>query len=62
MVIKPSNTDADYQGSLKEVENLMMAAADTEDGEKLDVMVTLIQAYDAGCLPVYSWSCRSHQI
>ena len=62
MVFKPINTDADYQGSLKEVENLMVALADTEHGEKLDVMVTLIQAYDVGCFPVYSWSCRSHQI
>ena len=54
MVFKPINTDADYQGSLKEVENLMVALADTEHGEKLDVMVTLIQAYDVGCFPVYS--------
>ena len=55
MVIKPINTDADYKGSTKEVENLMTAAADTKDGEKPDAMVTLIQAYDVGCFPLYSW-------
>ena len=51
MDIKPIKTDADYQAALKEIESLMMAEPDTEEGEKLDVMVTLIQAYEAKHFP-----------
>lgn len=47
MDIKPIKTDADYHAALKEIERLMMAEADTADGEKLDVMVTLLEAYEA---------------
>lgn len=52
MDIKPIKTDAAYQAALKEIESLMMAEPDTEDGEKLDVMVTLIQAYEAKHFPM----------
>ena len=33
MDIKPIKTDADYQAALKEVETLMMAEADSPQGE-----------------------------
>jgi HTH-type transcriptional regulator/antitoxin HigA len=52
MVIKPIKTDADYRGALKEIESLMMAKADTTDGDKLDVMVTLVEAYEAKHFPM----------
>lgn len=52
MDIKPIKTDADYRAALKEVESLMMAAPDTPKGEKLDVMVTLIEAYEAKHFPM----------
>jgi HTH-type transcriptional regulator/antitoxin HigA len=45
-------SDADYHAALKEVESLMMAAPDTPEGEKLDVMVTLIEAYEAKHFPM----------
>jgi HTH-type transcriptional regulator/antitoxin HigA len=47
MNIKPIKTEADYRAALKEIESLMMAAADSPEGEKLDVMVTLLEAYEA---------------
>ncbi len=47
MDIKPIKTDADYQAALKEIESLMVAAPDTPAGEKQDVMVTLVEAYEA---------------
>ncbi len=47
MNIKPIKTDADYQDALKTVEGLMLAKPDSAKGEKLDVMVTLIEAYEA---------------
>lgn len=46
MEIKPIKTDADYRAALKEIETLMMAAPDTPKGEKLDVLVTLVEAYE----------------
>ena len=46
MNIKPIRTDADYRASLKEIETLMMAESNTSEGEKLDVLVTLIEAYE----------------
>ncbi len=52
MDIKPIKTDADYRAALKEVESLMMAAPDTPEGDKLDVMVTLIEAYEAKHFPM----------
>ena len=52
MNIKPIKTDADYQSALKTVEGLMMAKPDTPKGEKLDVMVTLIEAYEAKHFPL----------
>lgn len=52
MDIKPIKTDADYRVALKEIESLMMAGPDTPEGEKLDVMVTLIEAYEAKHFPM----------
>ena len=52
MDIKPIKTDADYQAALIEIENLMAAELDTPQGEKLDVMVTLIEAYEAKHFPM----------
>lgn len=52
MNIKPIKTDADYRAALKEVETLMMAEPNTLDGEKLDVLVTLIEAYERKHFPL----------
>ena len=52
MDIKPIKTDADYRATLKEIESLMMAGPDTPEGEKLDVMVTLIEAYEVKHFPM----------
>lgn len=52
MNIKPIKTDADYQAALKEIESLMMAEPDSPEGEKLDVLVTLVEAYEAKHFPM----------
>lgn len=52
MDIKPIKTDTDYRVALKEIESLMMAMPDTPEGEKLDVLVTLIEAYEAKHYPI----------
>jgi HTH-type transcriptional regulator/antitoxin HigA len=46
MEIRPIKTKADYRAALKEVEGLMTARPDTPEGERLDVLVTLIEAYE----------------
>jgi len=46
MEIKPIKTEADYHAALSEIEKLMMAEADTSEGERLDVLVTLVEAYE----------------
>jgi len=52
MDIKPIKTDADYRAALKEVETLMMAEPNTPEGEKLDVLVTLIEAFERKQFPL----------
>jgi len=46
MDIKPIRTNADYRSALKEIETLMMAAPNTPEGEKLDILVTLIESWE----------------
>ncbi|MBU0594339.1 MAG: transcriptional regulator [Gammaproteobacteria bacterium] len=52
MDIRPLKTEADYQAALKEIETLMHAAADTPEGDRLDVLVTLVEAYEAKHYPL----------
>ena len=46
MDIRPIRTEADYQEALKEVSRLFHASPDTPEGDKLEVLVTLVQAYE----------------
>ena len=46
MEIKPIRTKADYRAALKEIEALMSARAGTPEGARLDVLVTLVEAYE----------------
>ena len=52
MNIRPIKTDTDYRTALKEIESLMMANADSPEGERLDVLTTLIEAYEAKHYPI----------
>ena len=52
MDIRPIKTDADYRAALNDIENLMMAEPDTVEGEKLDFLVTLVEAYEAKHFPM----------
>ena len=46
MNIKPIKTKADDRAALKEIETLMMARRNTPEGDRLDVLVTLVEAYE----------------
>lgn len=52
MEIKPIRTKADYRATLKEVEALMKAQAGTAEGERLDVLATLVEAYERKHFPM----------
>lgn len=52
MDIKPIKTKADYKAALKTVEGLMSAKANTSDGDRLDVLVTLIEGYERQHFPM----------
>ncbi len=49
MNIRPLHTDADYKAAMKEISALMDADPDlgTPEGDRLDILVTLVQAYEA---------------
>jgi HTH-type transcriptional regulator/antitoxin HigA len=46
MDIKPIKNSEDYRAALREAETLMSAAPGSPEGERLDVIVTLIEAYE----------------
>jgi HTH-type transcriptional regulator/antitoxin HigA len=52
MNIKPIRTKADYRAALKDVDTLMGAKVNTAEGERLDVLVTLIEAYERKHFPL----------
>ncbi len=52
MEIRPIKTEADYEAALNEIEGLMSAEADSPQGDRLDVLVTLVEAYEREHYPV----------
>jgi HTH-type transcriptional regulator/antitoxin HigA len=50
--LKPIRTKADYEKALTEVERLWDAKSGTRDGDRLDVLATLIDAYEAEHYPI----------
>ena len=52
MNMKPIKTQADYRTTLKEIETLMAAKYLTPEGERLDMLVTLVEAYEAKHYPI----------
>lgn len=52
MDIKPIKTDEDYQAALQEIEHLFDADPDTPEGDRLEVLVTLVKAYEDKHYPV----------
>ena len=52
MNVKPIKSEADYRQTLKDIESLMLAEADTPEGDRLDVLVTLVEAYERAHFPM----------
>jgi HTH-type transcriptional regulator/antitoxin HigA len=45
--VKPIRSEADYQAALAEIERLWGAKAGTSEGDRLDIVATLIDAYES---------------
>jgi HTH-type transcriptional regulator/antitoxin HigA len=50
--VKPIRSEADYQAAVAEVERLWGASLGTPDGDRLDVLATLIDAYEVEHYPI----------
>jgi HTH-type transcriptional regulator/antitoxin HigA len=50
--LKPIRTKSDYEKALNEVERLWGAKSGTREGSRLDVLSTLIDAYEAEHYPM----------
>jgi HTH-type transcriptional regulator/antitoxin HigA len=52
MEIAPIRTNRDYRHALKEIEALMLAKRNTPEGDRLDVLVTLVEAWESKHFPI----------
>ena len=52
MEIKPIRTKKDYEAALKEIERLFVAAPGTREGDRLEVLATLVEAYEEKHHPI----------
>src|SRR4051794_6621168 len=50
--VRPIRGEKDYEAALKEVERLWGAETGTPDGDRLDVLATLIESYDDKLYPM----------
>ena len=52
MNVRPIKSEADYDTALQAIDRLMGAAAGLADGDELEVLVTLVEAYEAVHWPI----------
>ena len=52
MDIKPIKTESDYEAALSEIQWLWEAPHGSPEGDKLDVLVTLVDAYEQRHYPI----------
>jgi len=52
MDIKPVRTKSDYRAALEKIEELMTARPGSPEGERLDLLVTLVEAYERKHFPL----------
>ena len=52
MNIKPIKTEENYQQALERIETLWGAEQDTPEGDELDILITLVSAYEDKHYPI----------
>jgi HTH-type transcriptional regulator/antitoxin HigA len=50
--LKPIRTEADYEAALAEVEQLFEAIPGTPEGDRLEILTTLVEAYEGKHYPI----------
>jgi HTH-type transcriptional regulator / antitoxin HigA len=50
--IKPIRTEADYEAALAEIEQLFEAVPGTLEGDRLEILTTLVEAYEEKHYPI----------
>jgi HTH-type transcriptional regulator/antitoxin HigA len=52
MEIEPIRSEGDYEVALKEIEKLLESQPGTPEGDRMEVLVTLVEAYEAKHFPI----------
>lgn len=52
VMVRPVRTEQDYEAALEEIGRLMSARSGTPEGDELDVLATLVEAYEAKHYPI----------
>jgi HTH-type transcriptional regulator / antitoxin HigA len=52
MEIKPIRNEEDYQNTLKEIESLWESPINSPEGDRMEVLVTLVEAYETEHFPI----------
>jgi HTH-type transcriptional regulator/antitoxin HigA len=52
MEIKPIHSEANYRAALEEIDNLLESKPGTPEGDRMDVLVTLVEAFEARNYPI----------
>ena len=55
--MRPIRSAADHRAALAEIEALMRAGPGTPEGDRLDVLATLVEAWEARHVPIEAPSC-----
>jgi HTH-type transcriptional regulator/antitoxin HigA len=50
--VRPIRTEEDHDAALERIDALMSAKAGTPEGDELDILVTLVDAYEAEHFPI----------
>jgi HTH-type transcriptional regulator/antitoxin HigA len=52
MELKPIKSETDYEAALKEIERLWGAEESSADGDRLEILATLVEAYEENHFPM----------
>lgn len=52
MDIRPIRNETDYQSALNEIDKLLEAQPGTPEGDRIDLLVTLVEVYEAKLFPI----------
>ena len=52
MELRPIKTESDYRNALKEIERLFDAEPNSPDSDRLDILTTLVEAYEQQYYPI----------